>query len=421
MVRTLMKRARASRPEGAGRAPGRRHWIFLAGIIGFAACSSGGDTGAGAGGSVGSGYGDVRSCGPSGDVCPIPPGSYPICVSDACDIRCNDGFDDCDQERANGCEASLASDANNCSRCGRGCLGGTCEMGVCAPIMIASSQDHPQSIVINGSVAYWTNAGKYDEPGLGWAPTEGGGAVSALGSDVLGNTWGIAVDANNLYWTANDGSQRGLYWTSRAAPGNFFKLAGGTVTRGLAVDAKNAYWAEQNDEKDGSGQVLMVPLAGGDVVTVASNQSRPRDVVVDESRVYWTSGGEQGAVMISPLAAPSPTPLAEGQNEPSGLALFDSKIYWASSGAGQILSAPKAGGAVTVLASDQHQPVAVAVDASGVYWATHQGEIVVLRNEPGSAPVLLATGQSRPEGIALDDKAVYWTSAEAGVIMKVAR
>lgn len=52
------------------------------------------------------------------------------CVRGACAVTCDRGFEDCDGNGANGCEASLNADAQNCGKCGRACqfncLGGSC-------------------------------------------------------------------------------------------------------------------------------------------------------------------------------------------------------------------------------------------------------------------------------------------------------
>ena len=55
------------------------------------------------------------------------------CAMGACGITCAAGFGNCDKVAANGCEANLGSDVNNCGACGNVCplasplcLGGMC-------------------------------------------------------------------------------------------------------------------------------------------------------------------------------------------------------------------------------------------------------------------------------------------------------
>src|SRR5690606_33186900 len=49
-----------------------------------------------------------------------------------CSIACNAGFGDCNNAAADGCEAGLAADKNNCGACGKKCAGAqSCVDGVC--------------------------------------------------------------------------------------------------------------------------------------------------------------------------------------------------------------------------------------------------------------------------------------------------
>jgi len=77
---------------------------------------------------------DTQSCGGCGKVCDGTNGQ-PGCVNGACGIVCFAGFADCDNNVANGCEASLNFDPVNCGSCGKTCpaQGGlpTCTNGVC--------------------------------------------------------------------------------------------------------------------------------------------------------------------------------------------------------------------------------------------------------------------------------------------------
>lgn len=72
-------------------------------------------------------------CGDCNQVC----APLQVCVPDvstglgAC--ACISGFDDCDQDAANGCEVAVNYDLDNCGACGVACATGeTCALGVCA-------------------------------------------------------------------------------------------------------------------------------------------------------------------------------------------------------------------------------------------------------------------------------------------------
>ena len=51
---------------------------------------------------------------------------------------------------------------------------------------------------------------------------------------------------------------------------------------------------------------MMVPLAGGDPVALASGQRSPYDIAIDGDSIYWTTDGlslSEAFVMKMPLAA----------------------------------------------------------------------------------------------------------------------
>jgi hypothetical protein len=77
---------------------------------------------------------DPTNCNGCGLTCVAVNGT-PACVAAACQITCATGFADCDNDRSNGCEKKIDSDATNCGACGKVCDAGNgtprCNMGVC--------------------------------------------------------------------------------------------------------------------------------------------------------------------------------------------------------------------------------------------------------------------------------------------------
>ncbi|RLB54118.1 MAG: hypothetical protein DRJ42_10040 [Deltaproteobacteria bacterium] len=63
---------------------------------------------------------DVLNCSGCGVACPDRPHAVRECMAGGCGFRCDDGWDDCDGDPANGCEASL-DDIATCGRCSRTC------------------------------------------------------------------------------------------------------------------------------------------------------------------------------------------------------------------------------------------------------------------------------------------------------------
>ena len=70
---------------------------------------------------------DVNNCGACGHVCARVANGVAACKAGVCVVAgCTDPFHDCDGQYDNGCEANLASDANNCNGCGNKCASGLC-------------------------------------------------------------------------------------------------------------------------------------------------------------------------------------------------------------------------------------------------------------------------------------------------------
>lgn len=75
---------------------------------------------------------DPAACGAACTVCPVPANAAATCQADTCAFQCNAGFGNCDQDPANGCEVSFATDPQHCGGCNLVC-NGTCNNGVCTP------------------------------------------------------------------------------------------------------------------------------------------------------------------------------------------------------------------------------------------------------------------------------------------------
>jgi hypothetical protein len=115
--------------------------------------------------------------------------------------------------------------------------------------------------------------------------------------------WAIAVDNNNVYWTnyGNSGAVSGGMTTTGAvlqAP-----IGGGTVVTlaqgledpyGIALDAQNVYFTTY-----AGGRVKKVPIGGGTVVVLAEGLNNP---------CYIAVSGATGRSNRSPRASPHRAP-----------------------------------------------------------------------------------------------------------------
>ena len=78
---------------------------------------------------------DINNCGGCNKVCPVVANGLPTCAGGACGANCNAGFGNCDGQLANGCETNLLASLANCGSCGRACTftngSGSCQNGGC--------------------------------------------------------------------------------------------------------------------------------------------------------------------------------------------------------------------------------------------------------------------------------------------------
>jgi hypothetical protein len=83
-----------------------------------------------------------------------------------------------------------------------------------------------------------------------------------------------------------------------SAPQPQMIASGQTSPSGIAIDEANVYWANTGSSM-GSGSIAKVAIAGGSVVTIASGLSGPVSLAVDARYVYWVNSAD-GSVMKTP-------------------------------------------------------------------------------------------------------------------------
>lgn len=118
-----------------------------AGSGGKAATSSGGMSGSSGSGSVDGGEpstagqgGAAPACGELGQDCCVGASACNAANGLTCgqgsQCECDLGATDCDGEAANGCEANLVGDADNCGKCEHDCGGGQCVASKCEAVLV---------------------------------------------------------------------------------------------------------------------------------------------------------------------------------------------------------------------------------------------------------------------------------------------
>jgi hypothetical protein len=340
---------------------------------------------------------DVGHCGACAVTCESGWYSTPACVAGVCSANCDDGFDDCNGEPADGCEQV----AN--SSCGA------------AVTTLAAGQGGPFAIALDESNVYWlnNNAGQGGEV---MKVALAGGTPVILGTSP-GNVQDLAVGPSGAYWTDYDNGVLRV------------DLGGGTPAtvdselgaQGIALDAAYVYWTRSV----GFSDITRAPLSGGASTALASQQTVPWRIAVDDQNAYWTgmdSGGNGWVVMKVSLAGGVPEQLASGQGLPWGIAVDGTSVYWVSAGTvergfvdGMIMKIALTDGQVAVLATDLGWPTEIAVDGAHAYWTNSNDGTVMRIALEGGVPAAVATQQPGPVDVAVDATHVYWANAGGSV------
>ncbi len=176
----------------------------------------------------------------------------------------------------------------------------------------------------------------------------------------------VVLDSEYMYWVQGSAVFRA---SKRGGPP---AAVGGGLTGAdcVAVDEKNAYvsLAGSDAKQHADGAIVVVPKSGGPAKGLVKDVHAPADVQVDATDVYWIDGDK---VMKAAKSGGAATQLAQAPGAIRDIVLDDSSVYFTvpgGSGDGSIGRVAKAGGAPMVLASGQLAPGGVAVDDRAVYW-----------------------------------------------------
>lgn len=189
----------------------------------------------------------IQTCNQSGQwdaasACGAVQGATVTCDSGtkACIATCTGSNFDCNSNMADGCEADVASDGNNCGQCGHSCCGGACGSGTCG---VYDSGIFASNYAVDAQNIYWSQGGNLNQqPRLGGTPIP-------LATDQPGFIGGVAVQGSNVFWTTDGDNQIPV------AAGVFSKpIGGGTMTtygnangRSLLVTANDIFFRRQDN------------------------------------------------------------------------------------------------------------------------------------------------------------------------------
>jgi hypothetical protein len=133
-------------------------------------------------------------------------------------------------------------------------------------------------IAVDGATVFFALGGS---GGIGAVPVTGGSPRTIVAGE---NPVDLVASNGQLVWTTGPALTIKTVPESGGCPVTLYS-AGGSATR-LAVDGTNVYFTS-----NASGQVLLVPLAGGaaSYIPLPGPVSPPFAIAVDATNVYWTT------------------------------------------------------------------------------------------------------------------------------------
>jgi len=250
---------------------------------------------------------------------------------------------------------------------------------------LATGQNSPLAIALDGSNVYWTTT-----DGNIVAVGKSGGTPKTILTG-QGGIVGLAVASGEAFWGAQaDGINYQIRGTTLPAGGATIVIAETDgAAYGIAADATNVYWSTKAALYSAliSGGTMTALDAGGPPATrlasvgatTGSTGSAPVvALAIDSSDIYWGTFGATaagpggtgtGTVQKIGLTGSGEQGLASGQSGPNGLAIDDKSIYW-TTGLGLVLKLPLGGGTPSTLASTSNGGTGIVVDGTTVYWGS---------------------------------------------------
>ena len=294
-----------------------------------------------------------------------------------------------------------------------------------SPTTLSSTEKYPRGLAVDGNQLYWASAGNAASPtelgNQGFifsAPI--GGVTTAAFSPVQEDPVAVSADDTHIYWITggrgvNDplGGVASTVMRASKDGSGLTTLHEGGYPGALAVDETSVYWTDRE-----LGQIMSVPLGGGDATVLAQGQGTELSfLAIDGDSVYWTTGaslgGASGTVAKISKAGGEVVILASEQGAPAGLALSGRTLVWANQGDGRVRSISTDGGAIFDIRRTT-APRAVAISGDTVYFTDMmEGRVYAVPLSGGEA-TLLAGGQAIPWSIAAQGSTVFWNAAGFG-------
>jgi hypothetical protein len=320
-----------------------------------------------------------------------------------CDMVCDPGFRDCNDDADDGCE-----------------IAGLCP----AELLIPGAGFWPLGLVARDGVLYWVDYDP-DRGALRRVGVEGGDVTTILGGQLL--PFSLAVDDNEVFWVNNHSD--GAVLKIPRAGGEPTTLRESYLAWDIAVDDDHVFWITGNQ-----GGVVSRTLKSGASHDFMTERvlPQPRAIALYGDDVYWVNrgmGDSDGSVMSMPKdASAEPTTLVDLQPFCLDIAVSADGVFWLNRGLydptdgfddGQIKRAALDGSSPQLLAGGQGDPEALTLGGQHVYWANGgSGELRRVGVDGGEVETM-AEGYSNPCSLTYEDGVLYWTDCGDGNIYRL--
>ncbi|MEZ4222246.1 MAG: hypothetical protein R3B13_15020 [Polyangiaceae bacterium] len=340
---------------------------------------------------------DPNNCGGCGTAC----AANQVCSDGKCVTSCSSGHTTC-----GGSCVDLSNDSQHCGACGVDCLGGACSDGKCAPAVLATGLQNPNSLALTSSRLYWTSgvapAGQVRSLDLA---NPSSSKVEALQLEKPG---GLNLLNGELFWFESQGLRRML-------------LGGDVEDSVFAADPTTLVVEDYIYFGTAAGRLFRAPLGGG------TKQILYEDLVhgpiqglsVGATNLYFI---QAGTIYRMPKTGGTAAGVAGAQPSTGAGLLVGSDYFFANPTIVYMIGT----GNQKTAAAAQSLPWAFAYDGKDLYWVNKndetKGSVVRLRPPFGqSSPEVIATGQAEPIAIAVDGTAVYWANSGTGEILRLVK
>ncbi|WP_437969730.1 DUF5050 domain-containing protein [Sorangium sp. So ce260] len=198
--------------------------------------------------------------------------------------------------------------------------------------------------------------------------------------------------------------------------------------KAIAADDAYLYFASGGTEDtapadSNDGFIYRVKKGTVEAEAMTPADPDPTALWVNDTDVYWASGGDNDPVIPSAIKRVNKSTLAMETVVEVGYLLSligdDSSIYFGDGDGHTIYRMALDGGEPVVLASDAGKPEHLAQDAEHIYWTGGSSTNKVYKvAKSGGEVTVIAENEAEPTGIAVDAAFVYWANAGDGGVFK---